>query len=138
MIQRGGQLVLRVLDNVQQATIQPMIEKFVQQGTLVNTDEYNIYGRLVEWGYTHKSVCHGAGEYTRDEDGDGFHEVHGNTIEGVWSLLRSGLRPHRGIAQERLSTYIGFFQLVHNARRHRNSLLRTLVETLGDTKPECG
>ncbi len=30
----------------------------------------------------------------RDDDGDGFHEVHVNTIEGFWSLLRSWLRPH--------------------------------------------
>nr|WP_250124236.1 hypothetical protein [Chroococcidiopsis sp. CCMEE 29] len=27
-------------------------------------------------------VCHAQGEYARDEDGDGFHEVHVNTMEG--------------------------------------------------------
>ena len=37
--------------------------------------------------------CYGCGEYARDEDGDGFYEVHVNTIEGFWSLLRSWLRP---------------------------------------------
>lgn len=52
-----------------------------------------------------KSVCHSAGEYARDEDGDGFHEVHINTMEGFWSLLRSWLRPHRGISQEKLPIY---------------------------------
>src|SRR3954447_24100530 len=45
----------------------------------------------------HKTVCHGRGEYARDEDGDGFCEIHVNTMEGAWSLLRSWLRPHRGI-----------------------------------------
>jgi hypothetical protein len=35
-----------------------------------------------------KSVCHRRGEYARDEDGDGFHEVHVNTMEGFWSLLQ--------------------------------------------------
>jgi len=136
MIQRGGQVVLRVLENVQQATIQPIIEKFIKPGTLVNTDEYNIYCRLTEWGYEHKTVCHAIGEYARDEDGDGFHEVHVNTMEGFWSLLRSWLRPHRGISQERLPIYVGFFQFVHNVRRRGNSLLRSLVETLVSTNPE--
>jgi len=136
MIQHGGQVVLRVLENVQQATIQPIIEKFIKQGTLVNTDEYNIYCRLTEWGYEHKTVCHAIGEYARDEDGDGFHEVHVNTMEGFWSLLRSWLRPHRGISQERLPIYVGFFQFVHNVRRRGNSLLRSLVETLVSTNPE--
>ena len=135
-MERGGQVVLRVLDNVRQVTIQPVIEKFIKPGTLVNTDEYDIYGRLTEWGYEHKSVCHGRGEYARDEDGDGFHEVHVNTLEGFWSLLRSWLRPHRGISQERLPAYVGFFQFIHNVRRRGNSLLRSLVEALVAINPE--
>lgn len=62
------------------------------------TDKYNIYDRLPEWGFAYKSVCHSAGEYARDEDGDGFHEVHVNTQEGIWFVLRSWFRPHRGIS----------------------------------------
>ena len=136
MMERGGQVVLRVLDNVQQVTIKPIIEKFIKSGTLVNTDEYDIYGRLTEWGYEHKTVCHSRGEYARDEDGDGFHEVHVNTMEGFWSLLRSWLRPHRGVSQERLPIYVGFFQFVHNVRRRGKALLRSLVEALIHTNPE--
>ena len=59
----------------------------------------------------HKSVNHGRGEYARDEDGDGLCEGHVNTMEGFWSLLRSWLRPHRGISQEKLSLYLGFSSL---------------------------
>ena len=136
MIQRGGQVVLRMLDNVRQVTIQPIIEQFIKPGTLVNTDEYDIYGRLPEWGYVHKTVCHGRGEYARDEDGDGFHEVHVNTMEGFWSLLRSWLRPHRGISQERLPIYIGFFQFIHNVRLRGKALLRSLVEARVAVNPE--
>jgi hypothetical protein len=65
--------------------------------------------RLKDWGCKHQSVCHSAGEYARDEDGDGFREIHVNTMEGFWSLLRSWLRPHRGISQEKLPIYLGFF-----------------------------
>ena len=64
---------------------------------------------------TRRSATVGAST-ARDEDGDGFHEVHVNTMEGFWSLLRSWLRPHRGISQEKLPLYLGFFQFVHNAR----------------------
>ena len=60
----------------------------------VYTDEYNIHSRLEGWGYRHKTVCHAAGEYARDDDGDGFCDVHINTTEGFWPLLRSWLRPH--------------------------------------------
>ena len=130
LIQRGGQVVLQMLANVQQRTIQLIIQATVAQGTLVYTDEYDIYARLETWGYRHKSVCHGRGEYARDEDGDGFCEVHVNTLEGFWSLLRSWLRPHRGISQDKLPLYLGFFQFVHKARRRGKALLGELVAAL--------
>ncbi len=119
-----------MLANVQQATIRPIIEAGVAKGALIRTDEDGVYARLEEWGYRHKTVCHARGEYARDEDGDGFREVHVNTIEGFWSLLRSWLRPHRGISQEKLPAHLGFFQLVHNARRRGKALLGTLVAAL--------
>jgi len=79
MIQRGGEVVLQMLSNVKQGTITPLIQNTIALGTLIYTDEYRIYARLVEWGYQYKSVCHAKGEYAQDEDGDGFHEVHVNT-----------------------------------------------------------
>lgn len=130
MLQRGGEVVIQMLANVQQKTIQPLIQAVIQPGTLLYTDEYDIYARLPEWGYDHKTVCHSRGEYARDEDGDGFHEVHVNTMEGFWSLLRSWLRPHRGISQEKLPLYLGFFQFIHNVRRRGKCLLEPLLATL--------
>ena len=135
MIQRGGEVVIRMLENVQQVTIEPILRATIAPTTLVYTDEYAIYNRLEEWGYGHKSVCHCAGEYARDEDGDGFCEVHVNTMEGFWSLLRSWLRPHRGISQEKLPLYLGFFEFVHNVRKRGKALLGNLLETLFVTSP---
>ena len=130
MIQRGGQVLQKMLANVKQATIQPVIASGVAAGTLIHTDEHDIHARLGEWGHDRKTVCHGRGEYARDEDGDGFHEVHVNAMEGFWSLLRSWLRPHRGISQEKLPLYPAFFQFVHNARKRGKSLLAALVQTI--------
>ena len=126
MIQRQGEVVLKMLPNVKQTTIAPLIKGTIVAGTLIYTDEYSIYSRLSTWGYDHKSVCHSKGEYARDEDGDGFCEVHVNTMEGFWSLLRSWLRPHRGISQEKLPLYLGFFEFVHNTRKRGKSLLLSL------------
>ncbi len=117
MIQRGGAVVIRMLANVPQQTIQPLLRQTIQPGTLVFTDDYAIYHSLEAWGYSHKTVNHAQAEYARDDDGDGFCEVHGNTMEGFWSLLRSWLRPHRGLSQEQLPIYLGFFEFLHNVRR---------------------
>jgi transposase len=121
--------VLRMLANVQQATIKPIIKAAVASDTLVvHTDEYSIY--VPAWGHGHKTVCHARGEYARDEDGDRFCEIHINTMEGFWSLLRSWLRPHRGISQDKLPLYLGFFQFVHNARRRGKALPGALIAVL--------
>ena len=130
MIERGGDVVIRMLENVKQVTIKPIIKATVAAGTMVYTDEYSIYNSLKQWGYRHKTVCHSAGEYARDDDGDGFCEVHANTMEGFWSLLRSWLRPHRGISQEKLPLCLGFFEFVHNVRKRGRALLGNLLEVL--------
>jgi transposase len=121
--------------DVRQETIRPIIEAAVAEGTRIHTDEYKAYARLPAWGHRHKTVCHARGEHARDEGNDGFCEVHVNTMEGAWSLLRSRLRPHRGVSQAcgtaaRLPLYLGFFGFVHNARRRGKALLGSLVGAL--------
>ncbi len=130
MIQRSGEVVIRLLENVQQKTIDPIIKATIAPGTLVNTDESVIDAPLEAGDYGHKTVCHSAGEYVRAEDGDGFCAVHVNTMAGFWSLRRSGLRPHRGISQEKRPLYLGFFKFMHNARRRGKALLGNLLETI--------
>ncbi len=74
--------MLRTLANVQQRSIKPITAVAVAPGALVHTDERAIYAR--------------------HEDGDGSCEIHVNTIAGFWPLLRSWLRPHRGISRDNM------------------------------------
>jgi transposase len=101
----------------------------------VYTDEYDIYTRVPVWGYEHKVVFHRHGEYARDEDGDGFHEGHVNTMDGFWSLLHSWPRPHRGLSQKSLPVYLGFFEFEHNARQRGKRLLDSLLRLFLTEQP---
>ena len=88
-------------------------------GSLVYTDEYDIYARLEPWGYKHQTVCHSAGEYARDEDGDGFCEVHVIPIlyevaQNVWPcslclvsvlIFENSVQPHNNL----VSTWLRAF-----------------------------
>jgi transposase-like protein len=75
MIQRTGAVLIRMLVKVKQVTIGPLIQDTIAEASVVYTDEYDIYARLSEWGYDHRTVCHAKGEYARDDDGDGFCET---------------------------------------------------------------
>ena len=52
----------------------------------------------------------------------------------VWGIkqLSAGWRytTHRGIAQEKLPLYLGFFEFVHNVRKRGKALLGALLELL--------
>ena len=48
MIQRLGEVVIRMLANVQQATIEPLLRATIALGTIVYTDEYDIYARVTQ------------------------------------------------------------------------------------------
>ena len=51
-------------------------------------------------------------------------------MSGNCWLLRSWLRPHRGISQEKLPLSLGFFEFVHNVRKRGKALLGALIELL--------
>jgi hypothetical protein len=40
------------------------------------------------------------------------------------------LRPHRGLSQEKLPLYLGFFPFMHNARIRGKGLLKPLLDVL--------
>lgn len=46
MLQRNGEVVIQMLSNVQQATIQPLISRTIAPSNLIHTDEYDICDRL--------------------------------------------------------------------------------------------
>ena len=81
------------------------------------------------------SVMRRASSPGTKEAGDGFCKVHVNTMEGFRSLLWSWLRPHRGISQEKLPIYLGFFEFVYNVRRQGKAVLRGLIELLVKPAP---
>ena len=135
MIPRTGEVVIRMPADVKRRTIGPLIKTPIAPGSVVYTDEYDIYARLPEWGYAPRTVCHAAGESARDDDGDGSCEVHVNTMGGFWSLLRSRLRPHRGVSREKLPRYLGSFEFVHKVRRRGEALLGSLVGLLLKPSP---
>ena len=50
MLQRAGEVAIRMLADVQRATIEPIIRGAIAVGSVVHTDEYAIYSKLSEWG----------------------------------------------------------------------------------------
>ena len=123
----SGQIRLEVCDDTTQDTIQPEVEAKTDEGTTLNTDESHAHNRVAASGRGHRTVCHSAGEYARDDDGDGVRETHCNTMEGGWTGLRNFLRPFRGVHKRYLAQYAAMFEWAHNLKRVNDHFLRILM-----------
>ena len=93
----GGRLRLSVERHADAGTLNRVVREASEPPARVHTDDWRGYDRLAETGHPRSSVCHGAGEWARDEDRDGVREVHNNTQEGLWTGLRNFLRTFRGV-----------------------------------------
>jgi len=80
-----------------------LVERLVERGSVLITDEYPVYKVLDEF-YERKKVNHSEGEYAEGER-------HVNTCEGEFSVMRMFLMVHRGVAKYNLSLYLSFYGL---------------------------
>jgi transposase-like protein len=82
IVQRGGKVRTVVVDNRKKKTLQAEVRKHVEAGSALYTDFLLSYDGL-EGEYAHKVIDH-AVAYV---DGN----VHTNTIENFWALLKRGI-----------------------------------------------
>src|SRR5205807_1300938 len=95
---KPGKLTATVVDNTQ--TLAGRVRTRVVPTSRVYTDEAIAYKALGKDGYDHHYVTHGARVYV---SGD----VHTNTVEGFWSLLRRGVSGvYHGVGPHYLQTYV--------------------------------
>jgi hypothetical protein len=123
----SGQVRLAVERRSDAAALNRVVRDAVTAPALVNTDDWRGYDRLAEVGCDRAAVNHAAGEWARDDDGDGIREVHNNTAEGLWTGARNFLRPFRGVNKVYLYQYVAIFEWGHNIKRVTAGFMRALL-----------
>ena len=82
MLEREGKVVAMKVDDTKGATLLPIVEQFVEEGSTAYTDELSSYNGLSKSGYEHMFVSHKQREYVRAND------IHTNGIEGFWAHFK--------------------------------------------------
>ena len=106
--------------------IQPIINARTSLNCVMNTDESKAYSRVIASGRQHKTVCHSKKEFARDEDDDGFCEIHCNSTEGLWTGLRNHLTPFRGVSKKYLAQYVAIFENAFNHKTQWMDVIRAM------------
>ncbi len=110
LAQRQGRVRAVLADDVSASTLKGIVKEHVLPGSTVFTDEWPGYNELHDCGYAHHRINHSAKIYV---SGD----VHTNTIEGFWALVKNGIRGvYHQVRRDYLQTYLNEFSFRYNRR----------------------
>ena len=124
MLDRGGDVMTKIVPNVKKRTLQPIIQENVKSGSTVHTDELRSYSGLDKVGYEHKKVNHGAGKWVSGGS-------HVNSIEGFWARLKLSIRgTHIHVSKKHLRKYLKEFEFRYNYRDKPEQMFPDLLKGL--------
>lgn len=124
MLERGGDLIAKVVPDVRKRTLHPLVFENVEPGSTVHTDELRSYRGLDRIGYFHRTVNHGVGEYVNRDS-------HVNSLEGFWARLKLSIRgTHVHVSAKHLQKYVKEFEYRHNRRKRTAAIFADLVANL--------
>jgi transposase-like protein len=113
MVERGGSVRLQVVDNRRKHELQKRVREHVEAGSAIFTDELKSYDGL-ETDFQHAVINH-AVEYVNGN-------VHTNTMENFWSLLKRGLHgTYISVEPFHLARYIDEQAFRYNNRKATDS-----------------
>lgn len=139
MVERNGTLRAGPVPNIKRCTLQPIIARNVQRGSMVSTDELKTYASLGKFGYQHGAVNHSAEEWSYyDYRQNVTHHV--NTLEGAWSQLKRSIRgTHVHVSPKHLWKYVSEFSFRYNMRKEgHGAMFETLVSCLKQPRLKAG
>ena len=110
LVERGGEVRSFHVENADKATVNKIVTENLDRESRLFTDESKLYGDAAGFAAGHETVRHSAKEYVRGE-------VHTNTIEGVFSILKRGMQGvYQHCSEKHLHRYLAEFDFRYNAR----------------------
>jgi len=111
-VKRKGNMIARVIDNTSAETLNRFVlEAVSNKVSLISTDDHMGY-RYIDKNFPHGMVHHGVGEYVHGN-------VHTNTIEGFWSLVKRGIMgTFHKVSRKYLPLYVNEFEFRYNNREN--------------------
>lgn len=108
--ERSGRVVAKTTENVNATTLTGMVKEYVLPETTVFTDEFSGYDRLKNNGYSHRRIQHKEKVYVMGD-------IHTNTIEGFWSLVKRGIGGvYHNVGKHYLQSYLNEYSFRYNRR----------------------
>ncbi|MDI1264514.1 MAG: IS1595 family transposase [bacterium] len=110
LVERDGIARSTTVPNVRANTLRAVLAKTAKRGTKIMTDDASAYRDKHSPFASHDRVAHAYGEYVRGD-------VHTNTVEGFFSILKRGLfGTYQHVSEHHLHRYLNEFDYRYNYR----------------------
>lgn len=116
--------------DAEKETLQGTVRQYVLPKSTVYTDESLGYGNInllrdeshKDMGYRHRRIDHSEGIYVQGD-------VHANTIEGFWSLIKRGISgTHHAVSAKFLQSYLDEYSFRYNRRDIPKPMVMQILE----------
>ena len=120
-VQRKGKVIARVIPDVKHHSLVPFMVRKVDRSATLYTDTFPSYDTMARLGYKHLRIEHSAKEYVRGN-------IHTNSIEGFWSLLKRGIGGvYHSVSEKYLQSYINEYGFRFNHRKDEKPMFLTVL-----------
>jgi transposase len=123
LAERKGRVKAVTVPDTKSGTLLKTVREYVLPKSTVFTDEYNSYDGLsnMKEGYKHKRIRHSSKVYV-------VGDVHTNTIEGFWSLVKRGISGvYHSVGQKYLQSYLNEYSFRYNRRLSGNLIFYAIL-----------
>jgi transposase-like protein len=129
LVERGGKVRSQHVNDVNAATLRPILKAQIDADSWLMTDESAVYRSIGKEFKYHFTVEHGIGEYVRGS-------AHTNTIEGFFSIFKRGMvGVYQHCSSTHLKRYLSEFDFRYNGRialgvddqKRTTSMLRGII-----------
>ena len=123
VVEREGRVITKVVADVKEKTLLPIVAERVLPASIVYTDSYTSYDNVRKMGndYRHERINHTAGIYVMGQ-------VHTQTIEGFWSLLKRGIGGvYHSVSAKYLQSYCDEYSFRYNRRAANEPMFTSLL-----------
>jgi transposase len=122
MVERSGRVRCVIADDNSRKTLHDIAKEYILPKSTVFTDDLVSYHGLEKHGYEHNRINHSQGVYVMGD-------VHTQTIEGFWSLVKRGLGGvYHSVSKKYLQNYLNEYSFRYNHRVCGNLIFPLILE----------
>jgi transposase len=126
-VQRGGNVIAIAGSDASSKTLHSVAKEYILPSSIVYTDEWRGYNGLGKVnGYQHRRINHSEKVYVMGD-------IHTNTIEGFWSLVKRGIGGvYHSVSKKYLQTYLDEYSFRYNRRNSGQPMFTSLLEQVAE------